>query len=93
MKKFWLKFLLKTLEYSGWVPAPPTVQVAIQAIASLVHPMLQAAASNAVTEAERVGGSGEHRRREALRMLLNVCPQFKERDHALAIELALRGLI
>lgn len=43
-----------------------------------------------VAQANPLGGSGEYRRNQALRALMNRHPEARERDLCLAIELAVR---
>lgn len=67
----------------GWTPDPPC------ALPHLTSDYADTARL-AVREAEKLGGSGEYRRREALRVMLNLNPGARERDLAMAIELAVR---
>jgi len=52
--------------------------------------LLEAAIRITAQLARRPGASGEFKRHEALRALLNMFPDARERDCALAIELAIR---
>ena len=78
MKKRFIKFLLFLLRKLGYSPY------------GLSYELLWAALQ-ATAEAERKGAgrSGEAKRAQALRMMLNLCPDASERDICLAIELCL----
>jgi hypothetical protein len=56
-----------------------------------IHQGVLEAARIATREAERKGGekSGEAKRAQALRMMMNLCPGSSHREIALAIELCL----
>ena len=59
--------------------------------AANIAPEILLAAGIATAEAERKGGarSGEAKRAQALRMMLNLVPEASQRDIGLAIELCL----
>ena len=78
MKKRLVKFLLFLLHKFGYSPY------------GLTYELLEAA-RQATAEAERKGGerSGEGKRAQALRMMLNLVPEASQRDIGLAIELCL----
>ena len=72
-----LLFLLRKLSYEFYEPN--------------LSPEIMLAAAIATTEAERKGGakSGEGKRAQALRMMMNLVPGASHREIALAIELCL----
>ena len=78
MRKLLVKFLLALLRM-------------LKHDAHGIHQGVLAAASIATREAERKGGakSGEAKRAQALRMMMNLCPGSSHREIALAIELCL----
>lgn len=57
-----------------------------------LDPSLKEAAKQAVLEVEIKckGVSGQYRRARAMQMLVNMLPQYKERDYDLAIDWAVR---
>ncbi len=80
MKTLLVKFGLWLARLGGWNEFTHGLDPAILDSAKLM-----------TTQAETMGGSGEYRRREALRAMMNRHPKAPERDLALAIELALRS--
>jgi hypothetical protein len=78
MRKRLVKFLLFLLDKLGYSPYGVT------------HELLEAA-HQATAEAERKGSakSGEAKRAQALRMMLNLVPDASQRQIGLAIELCL----
>ena len=55
-------------------------------------PEIKASAKELIAQMDNAIGSGEFKRAQVLRALLNRHPELRERDCALVIELALRGL-
>lgn len=78
MKKLLVKLLLVLLRFVKYDPHG-------------IHQGVLEAARIATREAERKGAakSGEAKRAQALRMMLNLCPGSSHREIALAIELCL----
>lgn len=57
-----------------------------------LSPEIKTSAKELIAQMDNAVGSGEFKRAQVLRALLNRHPELRERDCALAIELALRGL-
>ena len=76
--KMLIRLLLALLKWLGYSPHGLPLEIL-------------AAARQATAEAERKGGakSGEAKRAQALRMLMNLVPNATQREIALAIELCL----
>ena len=92
MMRRWLVHIgLWLARLGGWEPPAPVPFGHSETLG--LDPALIASTHLMTEQTGKMGGSGEYRRREALRALMNRHPEAKERDIAFAIEAVIRGIL